>query len=116
MSGMTVDRRDHVLITFLELRLFWASTFLTRWSSMNGPFFRLRGISYSSLAALPRGVPATDDHAVARLTLATGATLGLALRVDRVATTGRLALTTTVRVVDRVHRDTADGRALALPA
>ena len=32
------------------------------------------------------------------------------------ATTGGLALTTTVRVVDRVHRDTADGRADALPA
>src|SRR5690606_1716253 len=33
-----------------------------------------------------------------------------------VATTGGLALTTTVRVVDGVHRDTADGRAHALPA
>ena len=30
--------------------------------------------------------------------------------------TGRLALTTTVRVVDRVHGDTTDGRADALPA
>jgi hypothetical protein len=44
MSGMIVDRRDHVLITFLEFLLFWASTFFARWSSMNGPFFRLRGI------------------------------------------------------------------------
>jgi hypothetical protein len=26
---------------------FWTSTFLSRWSSTNGPFFRLRGISYS---------------------------------------------------------------------
>src|SRR5699024_4263017 len=41
--------------------------------------------------------------------------LGLAPGRDRVATTGGLALTTTVRVVDRVHDDTADGRALALP-
>src|SRR5207245_7025698 len=39
----------------------------------------------------------------------------LAVGVHRVATTGGLALTTTVRVVDRVHGDTADGRALALP-
>ena len=31
------------------------------------------------------------------------------------ATTGGLALATTVRVVDRVHDDTADSRALALP-
>src|SRR5882757_403033 len=56
-----------------------------------------------------------NDHLVAGLTAA-GTTLGLAVRVDRVTSTGRLALTTTVRVVDRVHRDTTDGRALALPA
>ena len=37
-------------------------------------------------------------------------------RAHRVTTTGRLALTTTVRVVDRVHHDTTDGRADALPA
>jgi hypothetical protein len=24
---------------------FWTSTFLSRWSSTNGPFFRLRGIA-----------------------------------------------------------------------
>src|SRR5207249_645493 len=47
--------------------------------------------------------------------VATGATLGLAVRVHRVTSTGRLALATTVRVVDRVHGHTADGRALALP-
>jgi len=46
----------------------------------------------------------------------TGTTLGLAPWADRVATTGGLALTTTVRVVDRVHGDTTNGRALALPA
>ena len=44
MSGMIVERRDQVLIT-----VFWpcslsASTFLSRWSSTNGPFLRLRGI------------------------------------------------------------------------
>ena len=44
-----------------------------------------------------------------------GAALGLAPRADRVTTTGGLALATTVRVVDRVHHDTTDGRALALP-
>src|SRR5581483_4946830 len=40
---------------------------------------------------------------------------GLTARVHRVATAGGLALTATVRVVDRVHGDTTDGRALALP-
>src|SRR5690606_23718961 len=37
-------------------------------------------------------------------------------RADRVTTTRGTALATTVRVVDRVHDDTADGRANALPA
>src|SRR5207342_607285 len=34
---------------------------------------------------------------------------------DRVPASGGLAFTTTVRVVDRVHGHTTDGRALALP-
>src|SRR5690606_501428 len=37
-------------------------------------------------------------------------------RGDRVASTRGLTLTTTVRVVDGVHDNTADGRANALPA
>src|SRR5690348_9361550 len=116
MSGMIVERRDQVLITFLLPLSFCTSTFLSRWSSTNGPFFKLRGISFSSgpLALLLRPT-APHDQAVAFLHPA-GTALGLAVRVHRVATTGRLALTTTVRVVDRVHRHTADGRALALPA
>src|SRR3954468_14691984 len=65
--------------------------------------------------ALLVGLAAADDERVAGLA-ATCAALGLAGRVDRVAATGRLALATAVRVVDRVHGDTADGRALALPA
>src|SRR5690349_15803321 len=67
------------------------------------------------LALLADGAT-TDDELVALLVGATGTALGLTPRADRVATTGGLALTTTVRVVDRVHRDTADGRAHALPA
>src|SRR3569833_2456705 len=102
-------------MTVFEFLAFCASTFLSWWSSTNGPFFRLRGICRYSLAALPGGVAPADDETVTRLALAPRAALGLALRVDRVATTGGLTLTTTVRVVDRVHRDTADGRALALP-
>jgi len=46
MSGMIVDRRDQVLITFLLFFSFCVSTFLSRWSSMNGPFFKLRGTVY----------------------------------------------------------------------
>src|SRR3954470_1160638 len=66
------------------------------------------------LALVLAGAPASDDELVARLVLA-GAALGLAPRAHRVTTTGGLTLTTTVRVVDRVHHDTADGGALALP-
>src|SRR3954449_6532971 len=68
-----------------------------------------------SLSALLAGLATPDDHAVAFLAGA-GPALGLAPRGHRVATTRGLTLTTTVRVVDRVHRDTTDGRALALPA
>src|SRR6188472_2925828 len=111
MAGTIIERRDHVLITLWVPASFCASTFLIRWSSTNGPFFRLRGISLLPLARLT----ATDDQGIAGLALARTA-LGLAPGGDRVATTGGLALTTTVRVVDGVHHDTADGRALALPA
>src|SRR3954469_15002098 len=68
-----------------------------------------------SLLATLAGLATTDDEGVGGLALARAA-LRLAPGRDRVATTGGLALTTTVRVVHRVHDDTADGRALALPA
>src|SRR4051794_36143366 len=116
MSGMIVDRRDQVLITVFLLASLSVSTFLSRWSSTNGPFFKLRGICHSLLLlALLAGAAPADDHPVARLAPMAGAALRLALRIDRVATTGGLTLTATVRVVDRVHGHTADGRALALP-
>src|ERR1700712_51580 len=67
------------------------------------------------LAPASGPVATADDHAVARLVLRAGTAFGLTRRVGRVPTTGGLALTATVRVVDRVHGDTADGRALALP-
>src|SRR3954469_25898176 len=116
MSGMIVERRDQVRMTFLVPLSFCASTFASRWSSTNGPFFRLRGMSDGLLSrsALLVGAPAAHDQGVTGLALARPA-LGLALRVHRVATTGGLALTTTVRVVHRVHRHNADGRGLALP-
>src|SRR3954451_13690548 len=68
------------------------------------------------LLALLAGVTAADDELVAFLVGVARTAFLLTPRADRVATTGGLALTTTVRVVDRVHGDTADGRADALPA
>src|SRR3712207_2427643 len=94
---------------------FSASTFFMRWSSTKGPFFRLRGISLLPCSALLAGTATTDDLGVGGLALARAA-LGLAPGGHRVAATRGLALATTVRVVDRVHDDTAHGRALALPA
>src|SRR4051794_30302325 len=111
IEGMIIERRDHVLMTLWLPLSFSASTFFSRWPSMKGPFFRLRGMSLLPTLA---GLAATDDLGVGGLALA-GAALGLAPRRDGVATTGGLALATTVRVVDGVHDHTADGRALALP-
>src|SRR6478752_816717 len=51
------------------------------------------------LALVLAGAPAADDELVARLVRLAGAALGLAPRVERVATTGGLALTTAVRMV-----------------
>src|SRR5690606_363913 len=44
MSGTIMERRDHVLMTFLVPFSFCTATFLARWSSTKGPFLRLRGI------------------------------------------------------------------------
>src|SRR3954452_20739168 len=95
IAGRIIERRDHVLMTFFVPLSFCASTFLMRWSSTNGPFFRLRGIGFapsliSGLAPL-RGLAAADDEAVAVLVRATGAALGHTPRADRVPAAGGLA-------------------------
>src|SRR5215212_6494854 len=116
MAGTIIERRDQVLITLWVPASFCESTFLIRWSSTKGPFFRLRGMSSLPYSALVlAGLAATDDEGIAGLALARAA-LCLAPRRHRVTTTRGLALATTVRVVDRVHDHTTDGRALALPA
>src|SRR5690606_16373415 len=67
-------------------------------------------------SALLAGLAAADDELVARTVGLAGAAFRLTPRRDRVATTGGLALTTTVRVVDRVHDDTTDRGTTTLPA
>src|SRR5699024_12684444 len=57
-----------------------------------------------SLSALLAGAPTTHDQLVARLVRTAGTALRLAPGAHRVTATGGLALTTTVRVVHRVHR------------
>jgi len=61
------------------------------------------------------GLTTTNDELIAGLVLFTGATFWLTAGVNRVTSTGSLTLTTTVRVVNWVHGDTANGWALALP-
>src|SRR4051794_114802 len=68
------------------------------------------------LLALLVRLAAADDVLVRRLLGRTSTSFLLTPGADRVATTGGLALTTTVRVVNRVHRHTANGRADAQPA
>src|SRR5690606_16639981 len=68
------------------------------------------------LLALLADVASTNNELVAlELALASAAFL-LAPRADGVTSTGRLTLTTTVRVVHWVHGDTTNGRANAFPA
>src|SRR6185312_8934393 len=59
---------------------------------------------------------ATNNQLVALFVGTAGAAFALTVRVDRVTSTGGLAFTTTMRVINRVHDNTADGRANALPA
>src|SRR3954467_5099729 len=113
MSGITVDRRLHVLMTFFSPLVFSSSTFFKRWSSTNGPFFSERGTYLPPTAA---GTPAADDQLLRFLVLVARAALGLAPRRHRVAPAGALALATAEWVVDRVHRDTAGLRTHALSA
>src|SRR3954470_7521586 len=44
-SGITVERRDHVLMTFFSLTRFIASSFSSSGVSTNGPFFSERLIT-----------------------------------------------------------------------
>ena len=95
--GMIVERRDQVLITFFWPFSLRSSTFLSRWSSTKGPFFRLRGISDLPLSPA-RSAPGDGARAASGTACSVaGAALGLAPGRHRVTTTRGLALATTVR-------------------
>src|ERR1700693_5972134 len=110
-SGMIVERRDHVLIGFLSLTACAASTFFTRWASQNGPFFNERVMCYPLFLATAR-----EKHRSRALVATRLLTLGLlAPRRYRMTTGSGLAFTTTMRMVNRVHDHTANGRTNATP-
>src|SRR5579863_10254484 len=104
MSGITVERRLQVLMTFFSLAAFIASTFFKRWASMKGPFLRLRDILYLP----PRAAStATTNNQLVRCLRQARTTFGLTPRRHGVSATGRLAFAATEGVVDGVHGDTA---------
>src|SRR3954470_2598442 len=103
---------DHVLGVGLVLRRHLAEQVVIAERTL---FETARHCCRSLLALLADIAAANDELVTGKVALARPAFL-LAPRADRVTSTGRLALATTVRVVDRVHGDTADGRANTLPA
>src|SRR6202035_5404141 len=109
MSGNTSLRRDHVLMIRFSRLALSCCTFLRRWSSQNGPFFRERLISLL--------LASTHDHAIGRLVV-TGAIAqrGLAPWRLRVATGTGAALATTMGMVEGIHGHATDRGAPAAPA
>src|SRR5690606_11564563 len=112
ISGRIVERRDQVLIGRLSLLVRAASTLLSRCASMNGPFLIERAISYPLTL-----VTTLHDHVVGALVRTRPITLRRRTpRAHRFACFAGTTLTTTMRVIDRVHRHTANGRADTAPA
>src|SRR4051812_17982079 len=112
ISGITVDRRDQVLMTFLSPPWFIPSIFSRSGTSTNGPFFSERDISL----CLRLFLATLDDESIGALRVARLVTLGGdAPRRHRVTAARGLALTAAERVIDRVHRHAADVRADAQP-
>src|SRR5438105_15958667 len=61
-SGVTIERRDQVLIGFFALELFILSIFSKRYDSTKGPFFNDLAIKIKLLFA-----PPFEDETIARL-------------------------------------------------
>src|SRR5258708_8603395 len=64
-SGVTIERRDQVLIGFFALELFILSIFSKRCDSTKGPFFNDLAIKIKLLFA-----PALENETIARLVFA----------------------------------------------
>src|SRR5262249_47742276 len=124
ISGNTVDVRDQVRTIRFSFFSFMASMRLISRSSTKGPFLLLRliwlrpDVHPRKSTLLLTSSSCSHNQLVGFLVLAAGALAERrhAPRGDRMATALRLALAAAVRVVDRVHRRAADGRALAEPA
>src|SRR5277367_6154454 len=99
-------------MTFLSLATFRTSTFLIKCASTKGPFFVDRAINLPYLLR-----PSADDECIGPLVVARlVAACRLAPWGHRMTAARGLALTTAVRMVDRVHRNTTVCRTNTLPA
>src|SRR6266567_939349 len=103
-SGVMVERRDQVLMTFFD-PADSASTFLTRWSSTNGPFL----IDLAILSSLyARMLFCTSLNYEASCSLVSSGLVTLcrdAPRGNRMTPAGSPAFATAMGVVDGVHGD-----------
>src|SRR6266851_7954708 len=120
ISGTTVDRRDHVLMTFFSAPRFITSIFSSNDVSTNGPFLTERlmiSLVAGGCPQPPLFLSPLDDELIRALAVARLVALGRqAPRRHRMASAGGLALTTAERMIDRVHRHAAHVRPLAEPA
>ena len=109
ISGTIVERRDQVFTTRLSPRLFVDD--LDHQMVVDE-----RTLLYGPRHWLASTLPAAaNDVLVRRLVLPPRAAFLLAPRGRRMPPARGLALAATQRVIDRVHRDAADRRALVLP-
>src|SRR6266516_3041792 len=130
-SGVTNERRDHVLIGFFAPALFILSIFSRRCDSTKGPFFNdlainckwfvIRDSQVTILTSrfLLRPSP-FQNKTIARLVFATGfKSFGqLSPWTDRMMPASaafRFSLAASHRMVDRVHRHATHMRATSLP-
>src|ERR1039458_2600025 len=114
-SGRIVERRDQVRMTFFSFAALSASSFFSRWSSVNGPFFTLRPMfSYLGLLSF-FGFTAHDEPVGPLIVAGLETASRLAPRRDRMTAAGSFAFAAAVRVVDRVHGHAAIVRHLAQP-
>src|SRR6266516_969699 len=100
ISGVIVDRRDHVLRIFFSFRAFMASMAFIRWSSMNGPFLIER-----AMLLLP-----LHDELIGALVIARLVTQGRNAPQRHRVIPLHSPFTATMRVIHRVHDDAADCR------
>ena len=104
-SGVTIERRDQVLIGFFPPELFILSIFSRRCDSTKGPFFNDLAIKVK-LPSFFR--PALENKAVARLMFGSRLKSFSQLppgthRMMPAAPTFRLSLASAHRVINRIH-------------